>query len=144
MTRIVLSIGLIFAILVSNVGVPVYRHVCHSMEKAWASAWIPAKSCCKKSSDDLTICADKDNEGITLEARPCCENHMGYAQMESDFGPSSPDAMKFHALAHAIASKWNSTGLHALVHKFQATILHPPPSLFHGRSLLAFTQVFRI
>lgn len=149
MIRRLLSYHLAFMMLLTNIGIPVFTHICHGQGKSYSSIIIPAKSCCSKSSDEkqVGLChiPSTRSEGLSIEARPCCENHNGIARLQSDLILSGTGSME------KISEKFSlspSSYIDLLVtseyiSSEEVTQTHGPPKRPHGRALLISHQVFR-
>ena len=145
MIRQILTFHLAAILLLSNVGIPVFKHICHSQGKTWSSLVIPAKSCCsKKKSVGTNPCHSPKSE-TGLASRPCCENQQDVLQLSVDYlqsqialTKSSPTFDFIGTLVfnhnYDLVGNSNSNRFHKA---------HGPPRNLHGRSLLISQQVFR-
>ncbi|MDQ3017844.1 MAG: hypothetical protein M3R25_14120 [Bacteroidota bacterium] len=149
MIRRLLSYHLAIMMLLTNVGIPVFTHVCHTQGKSWSSAFIPAKSCCSKSKNNQTagLChlPESKQEGVSYEARPCCENHSGFAQLNPEIILSGINfSLKSFDQASAVSVQFFQSSLSAHFASVNSAYpSHGPPSALYGRSMLIFQQVFR-
>ena len=145
MIRQILTFHLAAILLFSNVGIPVFKHICHSQGKTWSSVIIPAKSCCsKKKLIEVNPCHSPKSE-TALTGRPCCEDHQDILQLSVDYlnsqvaltkCPPSFDFLCTFVFNHKydLVSTSNSKSFHKA---------HGPPRNLHGRSLLISQQTFR-
>ena len=146
MVRRIFIIKLATLLLICNVGVPVYTHICHTMGKSWSSIFRPAKSCCSKrmQKTQVNTCHFPQTE-TSLRKGLCCENqqeilqlHVDYLQnqLSKDKTKPTPDihvSYAFASLKHVFSSISNCWYSKA----------HGPPGKLHGRSLLIAQQIFR-
>ncbi len=149
MLRRLLSYQLAVMMLLTNIGIPVFTHVCHTQGKSWSSAFIPANSCCSKSDENQSygFChlPSAKEEGAAYEARPCCENHSGFVQLNPEVtlsGISSLSKPFDKVFASGIYEGQLRLEFNLAVCK---TIVrsHGPPVVLYGRGMLIFQQVFR-
>ena len=149
MIRRLLSYHLAIVMLVTNIGIPVFTHVCHGQGKSWSSAFVPAKSCCTKSKPNelkgLCHIPAAQKDGLSFEARPCCENHSAFAQIHSDLAFSGADfSLKgINQLFTATMSFQLYDASQILLNVGETSRSHGPPQRLYGRSMLIFQQVFR-
>ncbi len=147
MSRI-LTIHLAALMLVSNVGIPVFTHICHTQAKSWSSLYIPAKSCCsKKKHSSFTIPCHNSTQDNSAEikSRPCCENQGGLLQLSDDFlrsHISNPGDVQIQAChdVFEFASSFLAIQNYSFIQSYKS---HGPPITLYGRSLLISQQVFR-
>lgn len=146
MIRLILTFHLAAILLFSNVGIPAFKHICHSQGKTWSSVIIPAKSCCsKKKLQTVSQPCHSNKSEAGLSSRPCCENQQDILQLDVDYlqghlalTKSSqsfdfPGTLVFNS-SYDLAA--NSNGK-----RIQKS--HGPPQNLYGRSLLITQQVFR-
>ena len=135
-------------VLLTNISIPVFTHVCHGQGKAWSSVLLPARSCCKAKKEAKPAKACHPSEPSALQGikpKPCCENHTGFLKTKSDcYNPLSVWVTKTFQLDFVALpfidlplcfSSFSQSGF-----SFQP---HAPPVPRHGRSLLIFEQIFR-
>jgi hypothetical protein len=146
--RKILTFHLATLMLVSNVGIPVYRHICHTQAKSWSSIYIPAKSCCskKKNKTITSPCHPSGPENkAELKGMPCCENQEGFLQLGIDFlrmqteNESAGSVMSFEGVFNLTST--SPVQFHSS--SFPSNKPHGPPLILYGRSLLISQQVFR-
>ncbi len=149
MIRRLLSYHLAIVMLVTNIGIPVFTHVCHGQGKSWSSAFVPAKSCCSRSKNNKAegIChiPGKESQGLSFNARPCCENHAGFVQFQPDILISGAGLL-LKGVDKFLASPLSYPEVRisgVSLSMREATRSHGPPRTLHGRSMLIFQQVFR-
>ena len=143
-----LTFHLATLLLVSNVGIPVFTHICHTQAKSWSSIYIPAKSCCTKQKHrSITIPCHTTipKSNAEVKGRPCCENQEGLLQLGVDFirthigNENLGQFMTFQGCF----SFTNSFPSHFINSFFSSNKPHGPPIILYGRSLLISQQVFR-
>lgn len=86
--RLLLTYHLTFLLLVTNVGIPVFKHVCYTQSKSWSSIFIPAKSCCQKikSNGCSSKChAAKESLATEIGKLPCCEDQNFFLQLDTAY-----------------------------------------------------------
>jgi|GEM_PF-3404049 len=143
----ILSYHLAILVLLTNLGIPVFTHVCHGQGKEWSSVLLPVRSCCSKKAKPEKPCLDQKRAHCKkgIKSTPCCENHASLAQLNTnllaDFQVWSVKKLDivlpvFDITTQAIV--FSSTS--AAFSSFQP---HAPPMPLFGRSLLIFEQVFR-
>ena len=145
MVRQILTFHLAAILLLSNVGLPVFKHICHSQGKVWASVVIPAKSCCsKKKLTGVDPCHSPKNE-TGIASRPCCENQQDILQLSVDY-------LQSHLAITKCPPSFDFLGTFVFNYKYDLAPTsntkrfhkaHGPPRNLHGRSLLQFQQAFR-
>lgn len=145
MIRQILTFHLAAILLFSNVGIPVFKHICHSQGKTWSSVVIPAKSCCsKKKLTGINPCHSAKSE-TGLASRPCCENQQDILQLNVDYLQS------YLALTKA-SQTFDFIGTFVYNSKYELVAdsnckrfhkAHGPPRNLYGRSLLISQQIFR-
>lgn len=149
MMRQIVTFHLAAILLLSNVGIPVFTHICHGQGKTWTSLYVPAKSCCtkKKLSTNSFAChiPAKDNDSSSIKSRPCCENKDGLIQLDSDFAQKLPVFIKWSQTSLIFAVSLINQSLPGFLERESYSINKPhgPPIQLHGRSLLISQQVFR-
>lgn len=147
MLQRILSYHLAILVLLTNLGIPVFTHVCHGQGKEWSSVLLPARSCCSKKAEPEKPCQNHKSAHCKkgINSTPCCENHASLAQLNTnllaDFQAWSVKKVEivlpaFVLTNHSIVFQSNSTA-------FSSFQPHAPPMPLHGRSLLLFEQVFR-
>lgn len=145
MLRQILTFHLAAILLLSNVGIPAFKHICNSQGKTWSSLIVPAKSCCtKKKVSAAKPCHSAKNEP-GLASRPCCENRQDILQLSVDYLQSLLALTKSSQTIDFVGAFVGSY-IYDLVSisnskKFQQA--HGPPRNLYGRSLLISQQVFR-
>src|SRR5687768_9295126 len=145
MLRLVITYVLAVLLLLTNIGIPVFTHICHTQAKSWSSIYVPAKSCCSKNKDAMTLACHSDHSDKTqISRRPCCENHQELIQLNVDFLQtphkfgSNPSPIHSGAIVDAILNNFNGNDQDLFI-----TIkAHGPPIGLYGRSLLISEQVF--
>lgn len=80
------------SLLLSQVYVPVFRHTCLAMGRAWTNVLNPPDSCCRKKPKVLpSIRLETEEDDITTVTRiPCCEDELKYfgiANLTSTISP---------------------------------------------------------
>ena len=148
MVRQILTYYLIGLLSITNIGIPVFTHICHSKAQSWSSILLPAKTCCskKKNGDTTKPCHPSSNKNDTgINKRPCCENHSEFVQLGVDF------IQKYMVTGHSIQGPFINNILE--IECFDSTVFfssflssnkpHGPPLQLYGRSLLISEQVFR-
>lgn len=148
MLRHIFAYHLAILVLLTNVGIPVFTHVCHGQGTAKSSLLVPSSGCCKRNQavQKEQACQPTEQcEKTSTQPKPCCENRFFFAQKSFDLfdglqtwvikaladifiGPPAPIA------AISIAT---------FIQHFFSFQPHAPPVPLHGRSLLVFKQVFR-
>ena len=97
--RLILTYHLTFLLLVTNVGIPVFTHICYTQSKTWSSVFIPAKSCCQKKKSDgysSSCYSTKENYSTEIGNLPCCEDQNFFVQLEAIYLQQLP-ANTFHS-----------------------------------------------
>lgn len=146
--RILTTYCLTILLLLTNIGVPVFTHICHGMGRSWTSILIPAEGCCKLAKKDMVRPYGNypvEASGPVLRKNPCCESLTSFVGIESEFIQSlptdqEPTGKNIPSILNGKA--WigaTSTPLPEL-----RPDSHLDPVLPYGRSLLVFQQVFRI
>lgn len=145
MIRQILTFHLATILLFSNVGIPLFKHICHTQGKTWSSLVVPAKSCCsKKKVNGVKPChSAKSETGLT--SRPCCENQQNILQLSVDYlqsnmslAKASPPLDLHDAFVFSINYDLDFHSNHNSFHR-----PHGPPGNLYGRSLLISQQTFR-
>lgn len=140
------AIGFAVILLISNIGIPVYSHICHTLSRSWSSIYIPAKSCCSKPGSAMSdnVCTDRNSYLPEFSQRPCCENQKGLIQLESEFVQYLPQLLI--ALSDYLDADhfyYFSLSQYLPESKMLSQKPHGPPLLLYGRSLLIAEQIFR-
>ena len=147
--RQILTFHLVALLLLSNVGIPVFTHVCHSKDKTWSSIIVPAKSCCsKKKHKSITLpCHNpiNPNKPFELAARPCCENQQDLLQLSVDFLQSQIGISKSDHIDQVIGdfAFANDEFVQLTLRSSDSHRPHGPPRTVHGKTMLVLHQVFR-
>ena len=147
MVRQFLTYYLIILLITSNIGIPVFTHICHSQAKSWSSICLPAKTCCSKknSSDTLKPCHPSPiKNGSGIKSRPCCENHSSLVKLAIDFIPKhmvNENPLQDLIINNTPAFEcFDTTTFFSSC--FSSNKTHDSPLLLYGRSLLIFEQLF--
>lgn len=147
MIQRILAYQLAFLILFTNIGMPVFTHVCNGQGKVWTSVFGLGHSCCsKKKATKAKAChlSNPTAKKKGIRPKPCCENRVTFQHQQSEFSNDiqSLEGSDFQkAVIPAITSadfnsfSWSSD----ISISFQP---HAPPDKLHGRSLLIFEQIF--
>lgn len=148
MLRKLFAYHLAALVLLTNIGIPVFTHVCNGEGKSWSSMLLPARSCCskKKQMKSVEAChvASRGCEQ-RIQSKPCCENHTQLLKTQSDFfNPLSEWVSKtLHQDFVALPLSDSAFNFFTFSQSFFSFQPHAPPVPLHGRSLLIFRQVFR-
>ena len=148
MVNRIIAYHLAALVLLTNVGLPVFTHVCNGQRKAWSSVLLPARSCCneKKEIKSSGAChVAVPGNGQSLQPKRCCEDHTQFLKTESDFfNPLSLWAVKTLQQDFVALPLVDVTyGFVSVSQAFSSFQPHPSPMPLHGRSLLIFQQIFR-
>jgi len=136
-------------VLLTNVGIPVFTHVCNGEGKIWSSILVPKETCCstKKQANPQSDCHTEVAPQYVQQVHPksCCQSYTDLLQIQSDFlaaGESSHSKNMDQALLPlpVFAAFFSAPALHSAPLSFHP---HSPPVPLHGRSMLVFKQVFR-
>jgi hypothetical protein len=145
MIRQILTFHLAVILLLSNVGIPVFKHICHSQGKTWSSVVIPTKSCCsKKKLTGIDPChSSRDETGIS--SRPCCENQQDILQLSVDYLQSHFALTKCSPTIDIVGTFVFNQNFKLITNSdlIRFPKAHGPPGNLYGRSLLISQQVFR-
>jgi hypothetical protein len=144
--RLILTYHLTFLLLVTNVGIPVFTHICHTQEKSWSSILIPAKSCCQKIKSDgcSSSChATKHSQAAEIGKLPCCEDQKSFVQLDADYLQQIPEnaiqgALTVATTVSALPSFTFFNGNEEIDNK-----PHGPPLRGFGRQLLLSYGILR-
>lgn len=149
MIRRILAYHLAMLVLLTNLGIPVFTHICHGQGTVRSSMLLPFGGCCAKKRQaeqpaqacHLTKkCEKQDNL-----SKPCCENKVSLARTDSDYsGGLTAWVLKslsdiFVSPPAPVAAVFVST----FSRHFTSFQPHAPPVPLHGRSLLISKQTFR-
>ena len=148
MIRQFLTYYLITLLITSNIGIPVFTHICHSQAKSWSSICLPAKTCCSKtkSGDTMKPCHPSTiKKGTGIKSRPCCENYSALIQLELDFiAKNSANENPLQVLLSNNTLVFECCYPTAFFSScLSSNKAHGPPLSLYGRSLLISEQVFR-
>lgn len=141
-----IAIQLATLVLLTNVWVPVYTHVCNGRGQLWQSVGFQARSCCSRSQTAKRCHPAPAKNRVGIHKKPCCENRIGFIQTHSTF-TAGIGAIEFKCLASQPLPPPAMPALSgALTAALQSGLFwpHAPPLPLFGRSLLLFQQVFRI
>lgn len=145
MIQRILAYHLAFLILFTNIGMPIFTHICHGQGTVQASLLLPTGGCCSKKQASKKSChAAKSCKKPGLNPKPCCENRVSLASADSSFTNNVINwSLKnlvdiFNSPATPIANFVVSTFSRRAI----SFLPHAPPLQLHGRSLLVFKQTF--
>ena len=140
----ILAYHLAALLFLSNLGVPVFTHICKGMGRSWTSVLLPARSCCshvKKvaetpaSTKQAGCCAQK------VKAGSCCENRVSLVQLDCDLPvPPGPGLSIDDAPDYLATSNVPYTATFVVSTSF---FPHDPPWPDQAKTLLLKYQVFR-
>ncbi|MBK9016426.1 MAG: hypothetical protein IPM82_21455 [Saprospiraceae bacterium] len=147
MVKRILAYHLVFLVLLTNIGLPVFTHVCNGQGKEWSSVLLPVRSCCSKKAEATKSCNSPKSGHCKkgIKSKPCCENHTSLVQLNGSFLANFQTwSVKKLDIALPVFALANQ----AIVFPFSTSTFssfqpHAPPVQLHGRSLLIFEQVFR-
>lgn len=143
--RRILAFYLSGLMLLTQIGIPVFTHVCRGQEKVSMVAFGPAKSCCSKRTHQLQANAlSATTERI--QKMPCCEDRTEILKVKADFvkASESPVLKHIESALPALPAYVSIFSQHSIVdHPLLSFIPHAAPIPLHGRSLLIFEQNFR-
>lgn len=142
----ILAYHLVMLVLLTNVGVPVFTHVCHGRGTVRSSLLLPPGGCCAKKRQVVQSCHSTGKcEKAGILSKPCCENKVSIARTDSDYSDGLP-AWALKSLADIFVSP-PAPVADILVSAFSQHFIsfqpHAPPVPLHGRSLLVSKQTFR-
>lgn len=145
----ILAYHLAMLVLLTNVGIPVFTHVCHGQGTVRSSLLLPSGGCCAKKrqvAQPAQACHSIGKcEKAGIQPKPCCENKVSIARTNSDFSDELP-AWALKNLGDIFVSPPAPVAV-TLVSAFSQHFIsfqpHAPPVPLHGRSLLVFKQIFR-
>ena len=147
MVRQFITYYLISLLISSNIGIPVFTHICHSQAKSWSSICLPAKTCCtkKNSGDTIKPCHPSPiKNGSGIKSRPCCENHSALVQLGVDFITKhtvNENSLQIPFINNTLAFEcFDPTTFFSSC--LSSNKPHGPPLFLYGRSLLIFEQLF--
>ncbi len=148
MLRHILTYNLVVLLLLTNIGIPVYTHICHTQAKSWSSFYVPAKSCCSKKSKTpgMLVChVPKAGADSSFKSLPCCENQSGLIKSEVTYTPSQVGWLNFSliVLTPVVLPVDNLYPLSFAIGSTSILKTHGPAYTIYGRSLLISQQVFR-
>ncbi len=147
MVQRILAYQLAFLILFTNIGVPVFTHICNGQGKVWTSVFGLGGSCCsKKKVTKAKVChpANVATNKKGIQPKPCCENRVAFQHLQSEFSNAIPN-VEVKSLQKAISPAIADVNLNSFSWSSDLSISfrpHAPPVKSHGRSLLIFEQVF--
>ncbi len=144
----ILAYHLAALVLLTNIGIPVFTHVCNGQGKEWSSVLLPARSCCSKKKEEAKPCHSIKRHACGKEGvqpKPCCENKTSLAQLHSTFlsDLESWPVKKLEIAPQAFYAAAISTEFSFPLTTCFPFQPHTPPLPLHGRSLLISKQVFR-
>ena len=145
----ILAYHLVILVLLTNVGVPVFTHVCLGQGTVRSSLLLPPGGCCAKKrqvAQPAQACHPIGKcEMAGIQPKPCCENKVSIARTNSDYSDELP-AWALKSLADIFVSPPAPVAV-TLVSAFSQHFIsfqpHAPPVPLHGRSLLVSKQTFR-
>jgi hypothetical protein len=146
MPRPYFSFLLAFLVFLTQVGVPVYTHVCRGQEKTWHSIAVRAESCCPAPEARTGWGEAGPESGLTIRETPCCEDYTALAALDTDYtkGASSFLVKSWPCSAAVLPTPGVAPELQAVfASAFHSFRPHAPPPRRWGRSLLIFKSVFR-
>ena len=148
MIRKIISYQLVFWMLISNIGVPVFTHICHGLNRSWASIVIPAKSCCSKDKTDGCTDSCKKTEtssALNYTKAPCCDSYSDWAQLDADIIMTGSSGLsKSQQPADLLSTPARILISEKIATEVSSVLYHPPPLILSGRTLLLSKQVLRI
>jgi hypothetical protein len=145
----ILAYHLAILVLLTNVGIPVFTHVCHGQGTVRSSLLLPSGGCCGKKQQveqPVQAChSTKKCEKPGIQQKPCCENKVSIARTDSDYFDGQ-GAWALKSLGNIFVSLPTSSAT-IPTSAFSQHIIsfqpHAPPVQLHGRSLLVSKQTFR-
>lgn len=142
MIRVVGLWFLMTLLLASNVGIPVYKHVC-SEDGVFTSFFVPNETHCGADSQqhkkETTCCEEETKE------KGCCHNETKIYKLQEEYAFSSLkfDFEPFDFIVPQAFSFFDNHSNVAIAEKCLTSFANPPPLVF-GKQLLIHHQVFRI
>ncbi|MCF8246388.1 MAG: hypothetical protein K9J37_16440 [Saprospiraceae bacterium] len=147
MIQRILAYHLAFLILFTNIGVPVFTHVCNGQGKVWTSVLGLGSSCCsKKKATKAKVChlPNQATKKKGIQPKPCCENKVTFQHQQSEFSNDIP-SLEGNNFQKAVLPTITGADFNSFSWSSDLSISfqpHAPPVQLHGRSLLIFEQVF--
>lgn len=148
----IIAISLTVLMLLTNVWVPVYSHICNGRGQAWHSILLPAKSCCSKSRTrnrchPPASATTPVQQGLKKKA--CCENEIKFvlaaSRCTAELSGWSLLTSQLSPLAALPQQAFQCPYLPVVaVPGFLSFWPHGPPAPLSGRWILIFKQVFRL
>lgn len=135
------------SLLLGQINLPLFTHVCHGMGKTWTSVAKPPKACCGKRK--LTLqephkSLSNPKSCDTIDKSRCCEDHINYASLSVGL---IHQLVKTYPHFNWIADKApfvNRSFFQSALTSIEGIVyVHGPPGKLHGRSLLISQQIFR-
>ena len=147
MIQRIIAYHLAFLILFTNIGVPVFTHVCNGQGKSWTSVFGTGRTCCSKKKAKKEKNCHPVNLAVSkqgIQSKPCCENFVNYQQQQSECYNTLPFGEGQHPQKAVFLPHPDFSFVPFTIVKGNSTSFspHAPPAKLHGRSLLIFEQTF--
>lgn len=146
MVRIFITYHLTALVLLTNIGVPMFTHICRGQGKTWSSVLLPARSCCsqKKKPASLGPCHTASKYCTPgIQSSPCCENDIAFLQMNVNLPAITSNELISASALPMLLIPFTIHDISAVNSHYYSFLTHSPPIPHHGRSLLLLNQAFR-
>lgn len=145
MVRYIATYLLAALVLFTNIGVPVFTHVCRGQGKTWSSVLLPARSCCRKITRPK-VAGPCDTAGKCcapgIKSSPCCENETTFLQIDTNMPRGIVEVLTVTSPTIVFLPSCMITSVSSdfsIHYSFQP---HAPPGPVYGRTMLLLNQVF--
>lgn len=145
MLRRVLTYHLAVLVLLTNIGVPVFTHICYSQGKSWTSVLLPARSCCTHKvtpAADLTGRKDQKCCAARIQSSPCCDNEISLVQMDCDLPTQLAGEVIMNGIGSALCIS-TTTSFSTELSNQCSFLPHAPPILSDGKSIILKLRTIR-
>lgn len=149
MVHRILSYHLAILVLLTNLGIPAFTHVCHGQGTVRSSLLLPSVGCCGKKrqvEQPAQAChSTKKCEKLGIQPKPCCENKVSVARTDAGYfdGQEARVIKRLSDILVSLPTSVVAMPILASSYHFVSFQPHAPPLQLHGRSLLVFKQTFR-
>lgn len=145
MLRRVITYHLAFLLLLTNIGVPVFTHVCLGHGKSWTSAFVPIhRSCASETLGAPETCCAKIKAccSSSNKSSPCCDNTISFEQSDVDLINAPVEEINLSEVypQHFFGAEWLLNSEFSAQVSFQS---HAPPLPSQGIRVFLLHRVIR-
>lgn len=145
MLKRAITYHLAFLLLLTNIGVPVFTHVCLGHGTSWTTPYVPMHLSCAKEAAGATETSCGERKACcssSSTSKPCCDNTISFEQADIDQVFAAVEEIYLSKVVPQLffVTQWILQPELSTQVSFQS---HAPPLLPQGTNLFLLHRVIR-